>query len=168
MTHFPFASCDNICSFTGPRPEKIFEKIDDIKISLEYAIIDAIEQGYTHFICGMSRGFDLLAADVVLNLSEKYNIYLIAAIPFINQEHHWCDDDQYNYNKILCKSRYTFCISKTFHRGAYHERNRFMIDNSTKVITYYNNSSGGTKYTLDYAKKHDRKIVNIYNRQITF
>lgn len=166
MINFPFATNDIICAFTGPRPEKINDDIDDLKIALEIAVLDAIEQGYKYFITGMSRGFDLMAAQCVLKLQAKHDIFLIAAIPFLTQDDAWCIEDKLDYINILCKSRYTFCTSDNFHKGAYFERNRFMVDHCSKVITYYNNSKGGTKYTLDYAKKHGRNIVNIFDTQM--
>ncbi|MFI3114562.1 MAG: SLOG family protein [Clostridia bacterium] len=158
---------EKVCCFTGPRPEKIHENQEEIKISLTFAIIDAINQGYSYFITGMSRGFDTLAAKCVIELSEKYDICLIAGIPFLGQEAQWSKEEKLEYSVILSKSRYVFCVSENFHRGIYYARNRFMVNNSSKIIAYYNNSQGGTKHTLDYAKKKGLKIVNITERQIS-
>ncbi|MFI3227834.1 MAG: SLOG family protein [Clostridia bacterium] len=168
MIIFPFATSDIICSFTGPRPEKIDDDIDDVYFALKIAILDAVNQGYKYFITGMSRGFDLLAAKCILDLQRDYDVFLIAAIPFFNQDERWSEDDKITYREILCRCRYTFCTSEKFHRGAYYERNRFMVDHCSKIITYYNNSLGGTKYTLDYATKFSKKITNIHNCQTTF
>lgn len=168
MINFPFAKNDIVCAFTGPRPEKISDNSEDIKNAVKIAILDAINSGYKYFISGMSRGFDLIAARCVVELQSQYEIFLIAAIPFLAQDDMWSEPDKLDYRDILCQSRYTFCTSAEFHRGVYYERNRFMIDHCSKVITYYNNSYGGTKHTLDYAKKHSRKIVNICDTQVSF
>ena len=42
-----------------------------------------------------------------------------------------------------------------------HERNQFMIDNSSLVISLFNGKPGGTKKTLDYAKQQGLDIVVI-------
>jgi len=36
-----------------------------------------------------------------------------------------------------------------------------MVDNSSKLICYYNGSGGGTGYTVDYAEKHSVPIINL-------
>ena len=156
------------CAFSGPRPEKITENIEDIKHFLKLAIIDSINEGYLYFITGMSRGFDLWAAKCIIELSKSYNIHLVCAIPFLDQDINWSKRDKTLYNDILMEARYTICLSDNFIRGIYHERNRFMINNSSKLITYYNNSQGGTKYTIDYAKKFGKPVSNIFNTQIKF
>lgn len=168
MFTFPFATNDIICAFTGPRPEKIEDNLSDIRFAIKLAILDAIGQGYKYFITGMSRGFDLWAAHCVLELQDEYEVFLIAAIPFFDQDLTWSDADKLEYRAILCNCRYTFCASESFHRGAYYERNRFMVDHCSRIITYYNNSFGGTKYTLDYAKKFGKKIINISDTQLSF
>lgn len=168
MNDFSTIDKKTVCCFTGPRPEKIDVDCEIIKKMLKFAIIDAINQGYCYFITGMSRGFDVLAGNCVIELSEKFDIHLVSVIPFMTQDSSWTEDDQRLHSDILSKSRYVFCLSEKFHRGVYHARNRFMVDNSSKVITYYNNSKGGTKYTLDYAEKNGKKIVNIIEQQISF
>jgi len=36
-----------------------------------------------------------------------------------------------------------------------------MVDNSTELITYYDGKSGGTKYTVYYAKTKGLNVHNI-------
>lgn len=166
MYVFPQIDITKTCCFTGPRPEKISSNEQDIRFFLRNSIIDCIQNGYVYFITGMSRGFDLWAAKEVLDLSKKYNISLICAIPFFDQDEKWSTLDRAIYNDILCKARYTICLSDNYIRGIYHERNRFMVDMSTTVITHYTNTGGGTKYTLDYATSFNKNIINIANPQI--
>lgn len=154
------------CCFTGPRPEKINDNINEISNLLREEITKSIHQGYIYFFTGMSRGIDLLAAQVVLSLQNEYDIHLIAAIPFINQEISWPKEDQELYYEILKKVRFSFHLSNNFHKLVYHLRNKFMVNNSSKVIAYYKNTNGGTKYTLDYAEKCQIEIVNIADNQL--
>lgn len=163
---FIFIDENKTCCFTGPRPEKIFDDFDEIKQATKFAIITAYNEGYCYFLSGMSRGFDIISATCVLELQKDYEIQLFATIPFWGQEERWCEHDRNIYENILEKSSQVFCVSDKFERGAYHKRNRFMVEKSTKIITYYDNSEGGTKYTLDYARKMSKNIINIYDRQI--
>lgn len=43
--------------------------------------------------------------------------------------------------------------------GKYLKRDREMIDECDVVIAFWNTKSKGTKYTIDYAKKQDKKIL---------
>lgn len=42
-----------------------------------------------------------------------------------------------------------------------HERNRYMADNSSRLICYYDGSSGWTGYTVEYAKSKSMHVINI-------
>lgn len=46
-------------------------------------------------------------------------------------------------------------------RAATFIRNREIVDNSTIVVAFWNGNSKGTKYTLDYARKKDKRIIVI-------
>lgn len=165
MHVFPHISIKETCSFTGPRPEKITENIDDIRENLRYSIKQAVDIGYKNFITGMSRGFDLIAAEVILELKNELDINLICAIPYLDQDSLWSTHDKEIYNDIVSKSTYSIVLSQKFIRGIYHTRNRFMIDHSNLIISYYNNTQGGTKYTIDYAKSQKKQVVNLYFNQ---
>ncbi len=41
------------------------------------------------------------------------------------------------------------------------ERNRYMVNNSSLVIALFNGLSGGTKSSIDYAKKQGVEIIII-------
>ena len=42
-----------------------------------------------------------------------------------------------------------------------HKRNRHLVDNSSVCVCYLNRESGGTAYTVRYAKEKGLEIVNI-------
>ena len=71
------------CAFAGHRPEKVTGLEDSIIVELRKEILKAIDDGYTTFLTGMSRGVDLWAADIVIHL-RRYNpqLKLIGVIPF--------------------------------------------------------------------------------------
>lgn len=56
-----------------------------MKIHLKDEIIKTINYGYIYFISGMALGFDIIAAETVLQLKKDFpQIKLIAALPKIN------------------------------------------------------------------------------------
>jgi len=68
------------CCFTGHRPAKLPWGTDEsderclrLKARLREVIARAVEDGYTHFICGMAEGCDLYCAEAVLALRERHS-----------------------------------------------------------------------------------------------
>ncbi len=161
MYLFPKLDINKTCCFTGPRPEKITDDIELIKKYLKAMILESVADGYTHFITGMSRGIDIYAAKIVLELENDFNIKLLCAVPFMDQAKNWPLEDKNDYEEILKKARYTICLSEEYISTIYYSRNRMMVDHSSRVITFYKNSGGGTKYTLDYANSKNRKVINV-------
>ena len=64
-------------AFSGYRSEKLPENIDPIRINLRETVLSSIEEGYDTFLCGMADGFDLMAANVVLEFKPQYDLKLI-------------------------------------------------------------------------------------------
>ncbi len=161
------------CCFTGSRPEKLgFDWqaqpyiLDMMRRDLRAAILRAIEQDYTHFITGMSQGFDLWAAEAVLHLQYEYpQIELICALPFPGMECQWPDYWGRLFEAAL-SGNIVCTIAPSYRAGCYLERDRFMVEQSSRVICWYNGNKGGTKYTHDYAKRHGCHIENLYNSNV--
>ncbi len=132
-----------------------------MKAQLRSEIIKAIENDYTTFISGMALGFDMICADMVLELKKTYpQIKLIGAIPCKTQDKLWKEKDRQRYKTLLAKLDGVRCIFDEY-IGAecMLERNRFMINNSSLVIALFNGENGGTKKTLEYANKQGVKCV---------
>lgn len=156
--------------FSGHRTVKLPKDKDKLTYLLQslYNEIDkAIFEGYDTFIFGACYGFDLLCAEQVLlrkkiiQYKNPVNIKLIAAVPFEEQAAKWNEQDREKYFNILSKCDDVVILNKHYRTGCYHERNRYMVDNSSKLICYYDGSGGGTGYTVEYAKKRSIQIVNL-------
>lgn len=163
------------CCFSGYRPEKMpFDNANEILIpQVLYAdiyrvVLDQYNKGCKHFITGMGRGFDLWAAQVVIQLRVKYgDIHLTCAIPYYGHESSWKSEWERLHNAVLQRANSKIYICDEYRKDCYHIRNRYMVDNSDTVICYYNGQKGGTKYTLDYAYKCGLDIINIANNQMS-
>lgn len=156
--------------FTGHRSQKLpwrFNENDErckaMKASLHLEIEKAIKCGYDTFLCGMALGFDMICAEMILEFQQRYNhIKIIGAIPCKNQEIKWSEKDKVRYTNLLKHLDGIRCIYDEY-IGAecMLERNRFMVNNSSLMIALFNGISGGTKSTIDYARKQGIKIVII-------
>lgn len=148
------------CCFTGHRPEKLNVPTEIIIDKLKDAIEDAFSDGFTDYITGMSRGVDIWAAEVVLELKKEFShIRLICAIPFDGFEKDWEREWQVRYHRILLSAEEIHYICRTFSYGAYQERNKWMIDHASMVIAGYTGAAGGTRNTIEYAKEQRDYII---------
>ena len=158
------------CCFTGHRPQSLpwgFNENDirckKMKKILKREIIKTINMGYTTFITGMALGFDIVCAEIVLELKKRYPlIRLIGAIPCKTQDKLWQYKDRQRYKNVLAKLDEVRCIYDDYVGSiCIIERNQYMINNSSMIIALYNGTSGGTKMTLEYAEKKNLKIIVI-------
>lgn len=157
-------SRQNTVSFSGYRASKLPSggeeesvEIREIKRNLEKEIASSYTAGFDTYMVGMAEGFDLIAAECVLELKKTHpDIKLIAVVPF--------DDDKIHsekYNEVIRSADDVKTLSKQFHKGTYLQRNEYLVDNSSKLICYYDGIAGGTEYTVDYANKKGIQVVNL-------
>ncbi len=155
--------------FTGHRSQKLpwrFNEYDErckkMKITAKNHIEQAIHDGYVYFISGMALGFDLACAEIVIELKEKYpHIKLIAAIPCKNQDILWDLENKKRYKMILRKADIIRYITENYTKSCMEERNDYMLKNSSRVIALFGGHYGGTKKTLELAKRQGKEIVII-------
>lgn len=118
--------------------------------------------GYCYFGAGGALGFDTLAAQAVLELRQAYpQIKLILVLPCIEQTKGWSAKDIAVYEDIKKRcDKYTY-TSEHYYSGCMLGRNRHLIDHSSACIAYLAKQSGGTAFTVDYAKKQNIRVINI-------
>lgn len=125
-------------------------------------MIEAIEQGYRYFGCGGALGFDTLAAQTVLEMKNEYpEIRLILVLPCCNQMRCWKEADIAEYERIMKAADKVTYTSEQYYSGCMHKRNRHLVDNSSLCICYLTEPSGGTAYTVNYARTQGLKIINV-------
>ena len=80
-------------AFTGHRKERILQgngnnllTLAQIKDAVVEMVTELYGKGYKAYYTGMANGFDMIAAEAVLQVREEYgDIVLIAAVPFRKQ-----------------------------------------------------------------------------------
>ena len=150
------------CCFTGHRPEKLGCSEQYIKTALEAYIRQAIHEGFVTFISGMARGVDIWAAEIILRLKkEGYPIHLICAIPFRGFENSWDNEWKHRYQTIMNNADLVRCISPSYHRRCFQDRNEWMCNRSSRLIAVYNETPGGTRNTIHYASSIGIEVKKI-------
>lgn len=164
-----YLSKSNVCCFTGYRPLKCpwgYNENDKrcikMKENTKNIIENSILNGYEIFLCGMAIGFDMICADIVLELKHKYpKIKLIGILPCKNQDKKWNKSYKEKYKLITNKLDDLYYIYDNYNDKCMIERNKFMVDNSSLCIALFDGKSGGTKYTVQYAKSKKIKILYV-------
>ena len=142
------------CCFTGHRPEKLKIAEKQLVGLLEAEIRKAIAGGFTTFITGMARGTDLVAAEIVLRLREQDDrLKIVCALPHPGFGLRWSGGWTERFQYVLNHADLTRTICPSFSYGSYYARNKWMVDHSSLVIGVFNGERGGTKNTLDYARR---------------
>ena len=156
-------------AFTGYRPEKMpfaENKKDEAYVRFREAQLKVInrliERGYTSFVSGAAQGFDTWVAEDILTLRKKNKeLSLECAIPFPDQAKKWPLSEQIRRHKIISHADSSVTLSEHYHRDCFFARNRYMVDKADVVVCAYDGQSGGTAYTVDYALKHDKIVIQI-------
>ena len=157
------------CCFTGHRPAKLPWGTDEgderclrLKARLREVIARDVEDGYTHFICGMAEGCDLYCAEAVLALRERHSeVTLEAAIPCPTQADGWSEAQRERYRRILEQCDYETMVQERYTRECMQRRNRYMVDHSDLLIAVHDGLPGGTRYTIEYALRRGVNIIDV-------
>lgn len=152
---------DVTCCFTGHRTiprgteEYLIGRIMD---GIKYLY----ERGTKTFLAGGALGFDTLAAQAVIRSQEMYSdirLYIIA--PCQDQDKFWTRKDKDAYARIKKSADEVIYLSERYYSGCMHDRNRYLVENSSTCICYKVKQDGGTAYTVGYAKEHGLTVFNL-------
>ena len=158
IDHMPDLFDKNICcAFTGHRPDKLDIPERRIRALLKKEILAAYRDGFTVFISGAAEGVDLWAADIVIKLRKSYpDIKLICAVPFPDQK-----KTSAEYNQIIENADEVVIVCRHYFKGCFQVRNKWMVDHCSRLIAVWNGQPGGTKNTIDYAKRQQVVVINV-------
>ncbi|MCM1217189.1 MAG: DUF1273 domain-containing protein [Roseburia sp.] len=163
------------CAFTGHRPSKLPWKDNEddtgcvqLKQLLRTEISGLIEAGTTNFLSGMALGTDIWCAELVLTFREiNSKVKLHCILPCREQPDKWATEDQLRYLDVLQQADSIVYVNREFKKNCMLERNRFLVEHSSKLLAVYNGEyRGGTAATVRYAEKLRREISIINPRTL--
>ena len=148
------------CCFTGHRPEKLTVSEEEVKTWLEEKINDAVSDGFTTFITGMAQGTDLWAGQIVLRQKEEgAPVRLICAFPYPGFGDQWAEKWNNLRREVISSADAIAFINPAYSPSCFQRRNEWMVDRCARVIAVFNGSAGGTKNTLEYARKLGCEVI---------
>lgn len=147
--------------FTGHRDIPA-DKRKDILRTLARTVGELYLEGYRTFCAGGALGFDTLAAAVVLVLKKKKNdVRLHLVLPCPDQTKGWRQADVDMYEAIKAEADAVTYAAPHYERGCMHTRNRQLVEQSAVCVAYMHKETGGTAYTVSYAKQHGLRVINV-------
>lgn len=159
---------NKVCCFTGHRPKglpwtnkKTNEVCENFKKLLKNTIEKLIMCGYSHFISGMAQGIDMICAEIVLILKQKYShIILECAIPCIDQSTKWSIPQKNRYVCILNEADIIHNVSlEKYSKNCMNDRNLYMVNKADLVIAVWNGKPSGTLNTIKMAKSVKKDLI---------
>lgn len=119
-------------------------------------------EGFRNFLCGMAVGFDLAAAEAVVDLKRVHpDIRLIAVVPWPGQAAHFSLEERRRYVELLELADQQHVLSMHYTPACYHRRNDFLVEHASRVVAWYDGSAGGTRYTLQRARRMGLPVENL-------
>ncbi len=167
---------NNVCAFTGHRPEKlgITKETDpeciSLMIKLEAEIRQAVKDGYDTFLTGMANGVDIWAAISFVRV-KKYltgigdisgsSMRMCAVLPYKNFEGRGYAWQKERYRELLENCDRVIVISDVYTNDCMRRRNEFLVQHSRRLIAVYNGTPGGTEMTVNLARENglDVRII---------
>ena len=150
--------------FTGHRQIPI-SQYALIKESLTGIITHLIMNGYCFFGTGGAIGFDTLAAHIILSLKKLYpHIRLILVLPCICQTQNWNRKNILEYENIKSQADKIVYTQQEYSIDCMYKRNRHLVNNSSVCICYLTKATGGTAYTVRYAREKGLSIINVADK----
>lgn len=147
------------CALTGHRI--LPDDFDEEELGKELETL--IRGGCKGFFCGMAEGFDLLCLRLLFGLKERYSFSIEACVPFAGQENYYSKENKLLYRKLIEKCDRTTTLEQGYRNGCFLIRDRYMVDRADFVFTYCTKTTGGTAYTVNYAKKKDKLVVHVFS-----
>ena len=147
--------------FTGHR-QLNRDLLPDLQTRLQQLLEELYRKGYRDFMSGGALGFDLLAAEHVLQLRKAHpDVRLIMVLPCSNQAMRWNRQDSIRYERILYDADETRVLSSAYYQGCMLVRNRHMVNHSSLCVCYMLRLKGGTVSTVAYAMQQDVPVINL-------
>lgn len=143
------------CTIPPPQLEPLTQRLWE-------AVEEAIHRGYRYFGAGGALGFDTLAAQTVLEFKKVHpQVRLILVLPCPSQAERWSRGQRLTYEAIKAQADKVVYTSPAYHPGCMHLRNRHLVDHSSLCISYQNQPTGGTAYTVSYARSQGVEVVRL-------
>lgn len=127
---------------------------------MDAAILQAIELGATHFLCGNAIGVDTWAAELVIRQKKQHpTLFLEIALPFAGH------NERVIACRVVCQAADWVHVvgNAKCHRAAFYQRDRYLVDHSDLLIAVGSPVFGGTARTVQMARAKGIPVLPIHS-----
>lgn len=124
------------------------------------------EKEYVAFLIGRDGEFDQIVSSTVRRckcMIRDDNSALVWVLPYQTAAFR---NDEESFRKYYDEIEIYENSANNHFKGAFHARNRAMVDRSDLVIFCVEHDSGGAWQTMKYAKKQGVPYINIYDAPV--
>ncbi len=132
-----------------------------IKAKTKEKLIELVKEGCIDFYNGGALGFDTMSALLIIELKKEYDIKLHLILPCKNHFVKWNEEQKKTFDIILYNADSVEYAEEEYCDGCMLKRNRMLCDNCDILISHCIRSFGGSYYTVNYARKLNKEIINI-------
>lgn len=122
---------------------------------------ELVKRGFVTFYVGLATGFDTECFHVLKEIRKSVPIRIVGCAPYRGQSDGWNEKDRDVYRKMCSELDEKVVLNEFYTPCCMHERNRYMVDNSSVLVAYLKRRSGGTYYTVRYARETGKEIVYV-------
>lgn len=127
------AHCPDRFSLIAENGHEVFQAL---KESTSQAIVQAVSEGCETFLCGMNRGFELVAASVFLELRNNKmideKVKLVAVLPFAG--HGYSDPWQVLHQLVRVKADEEVTLAPKYYAEATVDHQKYLVESSARLI----------------------------------
>lgn len=135
---------------------------DKLPELLSRAINYAYENGCRTFMAGGAIGFDTLVAREVIRFRISHpDVTLKLALPCVNQEANWTEEQKSAYAYTLAAADEIIYISDEYTDTCMKERNRYLAEHADLLIAYVSRAASGAGQTVRMAKERGVRVYNL-------
>ena len=122
------------------------------------------EKNVRYFGVGGAVGFDMLAAEFLLDLKahKEQQLKIISVLPYPGwrETGDWTDELRKREEQILRACDKVIYVRQEYEKNVFLLRDRKLVDGSAYCVSYCNRPRTGTAYTVRYALDHGVKAFN--------
>ncbi len=155
------------CTITGLSQENLHfsehsPEGNALKLAMKNALLEAIEEGYQEFFCGMELGCELWAGEILLELRKEFSIKITSVLASEHRADLWSDEDRERYfDQILPRVDKEIYTSKADSPEAMVYRNQFLANETDRLIAVRDGAD--ISPVADLIRK-----VNAQNKEVVF
>lgn len=150
----------NACCFTGHRAIAPEDRVP-LQTALRAEIRALCERGVTAFYAGGARGFDMLAAEAVLEARETLPVALHLILPCRDQCRGWPLAERMRYDAILSRADSVRYVADAYTADCMRRRNDALVAAAGHCVCYLKRDRGGTAYTVRRARAAGLEIIHL-------